>query len=119
MNGPANAASGCGAGIAYARRCTCVHSTGTCPMAAKRLATKAAPKRAETQTARAVPTAKRARKSIVVDLRALERATAALGSTNPSETVNVALTRLAEDAAILAGIDAAIRSVPDFPDPDS
>lgn len=44
---------------------------------------------------------------------------AALRSTNQSETVNVALERLAEDAAISAGINAATGSIPDFPDVES
>jgi hypothetical protein len=59
---------------------------------------------------------KRVRKNIVVDVVSLRRAMAALKSTNQSETVNVALERLAEDAAILAGVDAAMGSIPDFPD---
>ena len=59
---------------------------------------------------------KRVRKNFLVDAESLQRAMTALKSTNQSETVNVALDRLAEDAAIVAGIDAAIGSIPDFPD---
>jgi Arc/MetJ family transcription regulator len=82
---------------------------------------KPASKRGKAQAARAVGTAtatvkKRVRKNIIIDVDSLQRAMAALHSTNQSETVNVALDRLAEDAAILAGIDAAIGLAPDFPD---
>ena len=63
--------------------------------------------------------AKRVRKNLIVDPDALARAMAAIHSTNMSQTVNVALDRLAEDAAILAGIDAATGAMPDFPFLDS
>jgi hypothetical protein len=59
------------------------------------------------------------RKQIIVNPTHLRGAMAALGTTNMSMTVNVALERLAEDAAILGGIDAAMGAIPDFPDLDT
>jgi hypothetical protein len=61
----------------------------------------------------------RERLNLLVNRETLRRAMAALGSTNMSETVNVALDRLAEDAAILRALDAASGAIPDFPDLDS
>jgi hypothetical protein len=55
------------------------------------------------------------RKQVIVNPTYLRDAMAALGTTNMSMTVNVALERLAEDAAILKGIDAAMGEIPDFP----
>ena len=59
------------------------------------------------------------RKQLIVNPTYLQGAMAALGTTNMSMTVNVALERLAADAAILEGIDAAIGEIPDFPYLDS
>ncbi len=58
----------------------------------------------------------RERQNLLVNRETLRRAMAALGTTNMSETVNVALDRLAEDAAILRGLEAAAGAIPDFPD---
>ena len=55
------------------------------------------------------------RKQVILNPAYLQGAMAALGTTNMSMAVNVALERLAEDAAILAGIDAAMGEIPDFP----
>lgn len=57
----------------------------------------------------------RERRNVLVSPALLQGAMAALGTTNMSETVNVALARLAEDAAVLRGIDAATGAIPDFP----
>ncbi len=59
------------------------------------------------------------RKQVIVNPTYLRNAMAALGTTNMSLTVNVALERLAEDAAILGGIDTAMGEIPDFPYLDS
>lgn len=59
------------------------------------------------------------RKQVIVNPTYLREAMAALGTKNMSMTVNVALERLAEDAAILGGIDAAMGEIPDFPYLDS
>ena len=55
------------------------------------------------------------RKQVLIEVNSLEGAMEALGTTNMSKTVNIALERLAEDAAILRGIDAAMGEIPDFP----
>ena len=61
----------------------------------------------------------RERQNLLVNRETLRRAMAALGTTNMSETVNVALDRLAEDAEILRGLEAAAGAIPDFPDLDT
>src|SRR5918911_1204326 len=58
---------------------------------------------------------RRRRMNLMIDPALLRQATAALGTANKSDAVNIALARLAEDAAILAGIDSAIGAIPDFP----
>lgn len=55
------------------------------------------------------------RKQVLVNPTYLRGAMAVLGTNNMSLTVNVALERLAEDAAILSGVDAAMGIIPDFP----
>ena len=57
----------------------------------------------------------RERMTLMVDRTVLARAAAAAGTTNMSEVVNIALQRMAEDDAIIAGIDAAFGAIPDFP----
>ena len=57
----------------------------------------------------------RERRNLLVNRETLRRAMAALGTTNMSETVNVALDRLAQDAAMLRGLEAAAGAIPDFP----
>jgi hypothetical protein len=85
--------------------------------AAARAAAKASPSpRARSGTSASATRAGRERQNLLVNRETLRRAMAALGSTNMSETVNVALDRLAEDAAILRGLDAASGAIPDFPD---
>jgi Arc/MetJ family transcription regulator len=66
-------------------------------------------------SASATTRAGRERQNLLVNRETLQRAMAALGTTNMSETVNVALDRLAEDAAILQGLEAAAGAIPDFP----
>jgi hypothetical protein len=81
-------------------------------------AAKSAPKppRARAGASAAATTrAGRERQNLLVNRETLRRAMAALGTTNMSETVNVALDRLAEDAAILQGLEAAAGTIPDFP----
>lgn len=56
----------------------------------------------------------RARMNLMVDPRLLDRAARAVGSSNKSEVVNLALVRLAEDEAVVAGLDAAFGAIPDF-----
>lgn len=57
----------------------------------------------------------RERMNLMVDRAMLARAAAGAGTTNMSEVVNMALRRMAEDDAIIAGIDAAFGAIPDFP----
>ncbi len=57
----------------------------------------------------------RERMNLMVDRAVLARAAAAAGTTNMSEVVNLALQRMAEDDAIIAGIDALLGAIPDFP----
>lgn len=57
----------------------------------------------------------RERMNLLVDPRLLRAAAAALGTTNKSDAVNVALERLAEDAAILRELGAAVGEIPDYP----
>lgn len=57
----------------------------------------------------------RERMNLMVDRAVLARAAASAGTTNMSEVVNLALQRMAEDDAIIAGIDAAFGAIPDFP----
>lgn len=89
-------------------------------MARKSTAAKAAATtRAKAQRPRSGGAAKsgeRKRQNLIVDTAVLRRAMKALGTTNMSRTVNVALERLAEDEAILDGLQAAIGAIPDFPD---
>ena len=66
-------------------------------------------------SASATTRAGRERQNLLVNRETLQRAMAALGTTNMSETVNVALDRLAEDAEILRGLDVAAGAIPDFP----
>ena len=66
-------------------------------------------------SAPATTRAGRERQNLLVNRETLQRAMAALGTTNMSETVNVALDRLAEDAEILRGLEAAAGAIPDFP----
>ncbi len=74
------------------------------------------PPRGRTGTSSAATTrAGRERQNLLVNRETLQRAMAALGTTNMSETVNVALDRLAEDAEILRGLEAAVGAIPDFP----
>ena len=85
---------------------------------AAKSATKPSRVRAGTQ-ATATTRAGRERQNLLVNRETLRRAMAALGTTNMSETVNVALDRLAEDAEILRGLEAAAGAIPDFPDLDT
>ena len=81
-------------------------------------ATTSARKPPRGRAAASTPTTTRAgreRQNLLVNRETLRRAMAALGTTNMSETVNVALDRLAEDAAILRGLEAAAGAIPDFP----
>lgn len=57
----------------------------------------------------------RERRNVLLNPTFLRGAMATLGTTNISETVNVALERLAVDAAVLRGIYAATGTIPDFP----
>lgn len=57
----------------------------------------------------------RARKQIVVDLALLSRAMRVTGL-NQSETVNQALAQVAENAAIVAGLEGLHGAFPDHPD---
>ena len=66
-------------------------------------------------SAPATTRAGRERQNLLVNRETLQRAMAALGTTNMSETVNVALDRLAEDAEILRGLEAAAGAISDFP----
>lgn len=65
--------------------------------------------------AKATTRAGRERQNLLVNPNTLRRAMAALGTTNMSETVDVALERLVEDAAILRGLEDATGAIPDFP----
>lgn len=56
----------------------------------------------------------RARKQIVVDVGLLDRAMRVTGL-NQSETVNQALAQMAENAAIVAGVEAMHGAFPDHP----
>ena len=83
---------------------------------AKSAATTARKPRARTGVSTPATTrAGRERQNLLVNRETLRRAMAALGTTNMSETVNVALDRLAEDAEILRGLEAAAGAIPDFP----
>lgn len=66
--------------------------------------------------AKVVTRAGRERMNLLVDPELLAIAGAALGTKNKSDAVNAALRNAAENAAILRGIDAAIGTIPDFPD---
>lgn len=66
--------------------------------------------------AKVVTRAGRERMNLLVDPELLAVAGAALGTKNKSDAVNAALRHAAENAAILRGIDAAVGSIPDFPD---
>ncbi|HEU4631471.1 MAG TPA: hypothetical protein VFS08_17085 [Gemmatimonadaceae bacterium] len=57
----------------------------------------------------------RERMNLLIDPRLLRAAAVALGTTNKSDAVNVALERLAEDAAILRELGAATGEIPDYP----
>jgi len=76
-------------------------------------------------TARREPTPRkprptgRARMNLMVDPGLLDRAARAVKSSNRSDVVNLALARLAEDEAIVAGLDAAFGAIPDFPADDT
>ena len=72
----------------------------------------------KTASQRSRPTG-RARMNVMVDPGLLDRAAQAVGSTNKSEVVNLALAHLAEDAAIVAGLHAAFGTIPDFPAGDA
>ena len=61
----------------------------------------------------------RTRINLMVDRALLERAAAGAGTTNLSDVVDVALRRMAEDDAIVAGLNALYGALPDFPDVDT
>lgn len=61
----------------------------------------------------------RRRMNLMVDPALLAQASASLGTTNMSEVVNVALRHVAEDAAIVAGVDALFGAFPDLLDLDT
>jgi len=84
-------------------------------MATRKPARSSTARAATKASAKPATRAGRERQNLLVNPESLRRAMAALGTTNMSETVNVALDRLAEDAAILRGLDAAAGSIPDFP----
>jgi uncharacterized protein YbjQ (UPF0145 family) len=54
--------------------------------------------------------------NLMVDPGLLDRASAALGTSNKSDAVNTALARLADDAAVLGGLAALVGMFPDYPD---
>lgn len=60
------------------------------------------------------PTGRR-RMNLMVDPALLQQASASLGTTNMSEVVNVALRKVAEDDAIVAGVDALFGAFPHLP----
>ena len=74
-----------------------------------------APRGRAVASAPATTRAGRERQNLLVNRETLQRAMAAVGTTNMSETVNVALDRLAEDAEILRGLEEAAGALPDFP----
>lgn len=51
----------------------------------------------------------------MVDRALLDRAARGLGTDNLSDVVDTALTRMAEDNAIVAGLNAEFGAIPDFP----
>ena len=61
----------------------------------------------------------RTRINLMVDRALLERAAAGAGTTNLSDVVEVALRRMTEDDAIIAGLNALYGAFPDFPDVDT
>lgn len=61
----------------------------------------------------------RARMNFMVDPGLLARAAQAVGPSNKSEVVNLALARLVEDEAIMTGLNAAFGALPDFPRDDA
>jgi Arc/MetJ family transcription regulator len=86
-------------------------------MAAKRPSSRRTT-RSATKTKK-VTKAGRERMQLLVDPTLLAAAGAAYGTTNKSDAVNAALRQAADNAAILRGIDAAIGTIPDFPDVES
>lgn len=59
--------------------------------------------------------ARRERMNLMVDRALLARAAAVAATTNMSDVVDAALRRMAEDDAIVAGLNAAFGAVPGFP----
>lgn len=74
------------------------------------------PRRSGSFTHRPKPgPARRERMNLMVDRALLDRVAAGFGTTNKSDAVHRALSRAAEDAAIVAGVDALFGAIPDFP----